>query len=174
MADQSDNTRPHRPDDATADDLVITDTAYVEEIHAALRRTEDAFTRGDYAAAAQLAAEGLETIRISTPHLGLDTIPGYYAAFFHSYQLHDEFRDALRLYKQGVTRHGGARQANVDRECLARARELLEPKAASLDDTLPVERLVFEFPVSGRLLRAVIRLRQILRGMLAEPPRRNG
>ncbi len=104
---------------------------------------------------------------MSLPKLGAQEIPGHYAAFFHCFRMTNEFREALRLYKQGVARSGGrASPDEVDRECLVRACELLEPKAACLDDKLQVERLVFEFPVAGRLLRAVVRLRDKLRQAL--------
>jgi hypothetical protein len=167
MPDNSDIFRAHRADpssDATPANQVIARSAYADEIHAALERTEEAFRRGDHATAAELAWEGLETIRISVPRLGVHGIPAHYAAFFHCYRMVDEFRAALRLYKQGVS--GQRRQGAVDREVLTRAWELVEAKASPVEETLPVERLVFDFPVSGRLLRAVVRLRAKLREAL--------
>jgi hypothetical protein len=147
--------------DATDDDMVISRSAYVEEIQAALERTEHAFKHGDHAGAAALAAEGLETIRISIPRLGAQNIPPYYEAFFHCFRMHDEFQAALRLFKSAVAGPGMR-----NREALARAWEILEPKAKCLDDKIQAERLVFEYPVAGRLLRGVMRLKDKLREML--------
>jgi hypothetical protein len=171
MSDQSDILRPHRCDhagDATADDLFIPHSEYLDEIQAALGRTEQAYQSGDYPRAAELAFEGLETIRVSVPKLGAQNIPGHYAAFFHCFRMHDEFQQALRLYKQGIATRNG-RRGRVDRAALERARALLEPKVAKIDDKLQVERLVFEFPVAGRLLRGVARLREKLREELGRP-----
>jgi hypothetical protein len=171
MADNSDIFRSHRcdhPGDATAEDMKIAKSAYVEEIQAALERTEEAFRQHDYARAAALAWEGLETIRISIPKLGAQNIPSHYAAFFHCFHIHDVFQEALRLFKTGVAHsRGRGRRGQVDRQALVRARDLLEPKVADLEDKLPVERLVFEFPVAGRLLRSVVRLRDKLRDVLS-------
>jgi hypothetical protein len=153
-------------DEPTAQDLVISRSAYAEEIHAALRRAEQALQQRNYAQAAQRAWEGLETIRVSLLKLGAHDLPAHYAAFFHCFLMTDEFREALRLYKQGVAQPG--RRA-PERGSLLRAWELLAPKAACLDAKLQVERLVFEFPVAGRLLRAVLRLREKLRQALAVP-----
>jgi hypothetical protein len=156
------------PGESTAEDLVISCSAYVDEIQAALRRAEQAFEQHDHARTAQLASEGLETIRVSLPKLGAQEVPAHYAAFFHCLCMTTEFREALRLYKQGVAQsRGRGRRDEVDRESLLRAWQLLEPKAACLDAKLQVERLVFEFPVAGRLLRAVLRLRDKLRQALA-------
>src|SRR5262249_42907274 len=136
----------------------------LEEIQAALQRTEQAYQQGDRRQVADLAREGLETVRISIPKLGAQNIPAHYAAFFQCFQMHDVFREALRLYKRGVAR---GRRGPTDRESLIRAWEVLGPKVAYLEEKLQVERLAFEFPVAGRLLRGVVRLRDKLREALA-------
>ncbi len=156
------------PDEVTATDLVVTPPEYLQEIHAALQRAENAYTAGDVESITCHAREGLATVRLTVDRLGADSVPPQYRAFFQALAAQPHFREALGLFKQGLLhaqRQGSPAPAD---EPLRRAWELLGPAVAGLDDGLPVELLASEYPVAGRVLRSVCRLRDCLRAYLPE------
>jgi hypothetical protein len=156
------------PEEVTATDLVITPPEYLQEIQAALQRAEDAYTAGDLAATRCCAEEGLATVRLTLDRLGPDSVPPQYRAFFQALYAQPQFRPALALFKQGLL-HGrrppGPAAAD---DPFRRAWQLLGPAVADLEEGLPIELLASEYPVAGRVLRGVARLRERLRAYLRE------
>jgi hypothetical protein len=159
--------RASPPEEVTETDMVISPPEYLQAIHDALGRAERAYAAGDPAQAALLADEGLATVRLTEDRLGPLSVPAHYRAFFHALRIQPVFRAALALLKRGLLarqRPDGARE-----EAFGRAWQLFGPAVADLDEDLPVEMLACDFPVAGRVLRGVARLREHLLGRLHKP-----
>ncbi len=167
---------PH-PDEVTATDLVGSPPEYLHEMHAALQRAEQAYATGDLAAAARAAEEGLAAIRLVQTKLGPQGVAPQYAAFFHCFRAQPDFRKALGLFKRGLTGRQAACRASKGQPTLEggdhffrTAWVILQPGTAGITDDLPVELLVDEHPVAGRVLRSVLRLRTKLLACLDGSP----
>jgi hypothetical protein len=155
-------------DEVTATDLVVTPPEYLLEIHAVLQRAEDAYAAGDLTATACCAEEGLATVRLTLDRLGPDSVPPQYRAFFQALYVQPQFRQALALFKQALLHGRRLRGPTPADDPFRRAWQLLGPAVAELEDGLPVELLASEYPVAGRVLRSVSRLRDRLRAYLLE------
>jgi hypothetical protein len=144
--------------------MVISPPDYLQEIHDALGRAESAYTAGDPARAALLADEGLAAVRLTQDRLGPGSVPPHYRAFFHAFSVQPAFREALALFRRGLlSRH---RHEGPAEDAFRRAWEVFGPAVAGLDEDLPVETLACDYPVAGRVLRGVLRLREQLRARL--------
>ena len=148
----------------TATDLVISPPAYLQELHDALGRAERAYAGGDPAEAVRLAAEGLAMVRLAEAKLGAEAVPSHYRAFFHCLHAAPAFRAALAHFKRGLL----CRQlpGSETEDAFRRAWQLFGPAVAGLEEDLAVERLTYDYPVAGRVLRAAARLREQLRARL--------
>jgi hypothetical protein len=167
---------PH-PEEVTATDLVGSPPEYLKEMHSALQRAEQAYAIGDLAAAARAAEEGLAAIRLVQTKLGPQGVAPQYAAFFHCFRVQPEFRKALGLFKRGLTGRQaacrtpkGKSRPQVGDHLFRTAWVILQPGTAGVMDDLPVELLVYEHPVAGRVLRSVLRLRAKLLACLDGSP----
>jgi len=159
--------RASPPEEVTETDMVISPPEYLQALHEVLGRAERAYAAGDLAQAALLADEGLATVRLTEGRLGPESVPAHYRAFFHALRIQPAFREALAVFKRGqLARHrpDGARE-----DAFRRAWQLLGPAVAGLEEDLPVETLACDFPVAGRVLRGVTRLREHLLGRLSRP-----
>jgi len=159
--------RASPPEEVTETDMVISPPEYLQAIHDVLGRAERAYAAGDPAQAALLADEGLATVRLTEDRLGPLSVPTHYRAFFHALRIQPTFREALTLFKRGLLARQRPDGATVD--ALRRAWQVLGPAVADLDEDLPVETLACDFPVAGRVLRGVARLREHLLGRLRKP-----
>jgi len=159
--------RASPPEEVTETDMVISPPEYLQAIHDVLGRAERAYAAGDPAQAALLADEGLATVRLTEDRLGPESVPTHYRAFFHSLRIQPAFREALALFKRGLLARPRADGATADD--LRRAWQVFGPAVADLDEDLPVETLACDFPVAGRVLRGVARLREHLLGRLRKP-----
>jgi hypothetical protein len=144
--------------EVTATDLVVPLPEYLREIEGMLERAVQAYGRGDLGEATRWADEGLAALRLTRPHLKADDVPPHYEAFFHCLRIQPQFRQALALYKQAALGLGGEAVVAAYRQAWA----ILEPAVAGLADNLSSESLVYDYPVAGRVLRGVYRLRQKL------------
>jgi hypothetical protein len=151
--------------DVTATDLPVRPPEYLREMHAALERSERAYSCGDLALAAAAAAEGQAAIRLMQSRYGHGGLPPHYPAFFHCFRIQGEFRQALALFKQAALRRqpGAERQRQV---LLKQAWQVLEPVTTGLAENFSAELLVYDHPIAGRVLRGVLRLRLKLRDAL--------
>jgi hypothetical protein len=148
----------------TATDLIVTPPEYLQELHDALGRAEQAYTRENPDEAARLAEEGLAMVRIAETKLGPEAVPAHYRAFFHCLHLAPAFRAALAHFKRGLLcrrRPGGETE-----DAFRRAWQIFGPAVAGLEEGLAVERLTYDYPVAGRVLRGAVRLREQLRAHL--------
>lgn len=167
-----------RSEAVTATDLIITPPEYLREIHDALERAERAYARGDVEDAMRCAEEGQAVIRVALPKLGPTAIPWFYDAFFQSFRIQPQYRRAVVLYKQALLcRERQAGRRAVGRPCsddgFRKAWQILEPAVAELPATPDPELLVYDYPIAGRVLRGVVRLRDKLRRRVGHvsPPR---
>jgi hypothetical protein len=156
--------QPERSSDTTATDLRVPLPDYLQEVRTALDRAESAYASGDWKGAAEAAAEGLAMLRLSGPARPVQPLPPQYEEFFRCFQIQPQYRQALALFKQAVLGLRPARRAanGAGADLLRRAWELLGPVVAGMRDDLPTQTLVYEYPVAGRLLRGVTRLRHRL------------
>src|SRR5262245_19158988 len=161
--------------ESTATDLAITPPDFLQEIHETLGEAERAYAKGNLAEAARVAEEGLAVVRLTAERLGEAAVPPHYPAFFHCLRIQPEYRQALALYKHALARRehragcaagNGAPGAAAGEEDLRRAWQILGPAVAPLAGDVEAEVLVFDFPVAGRVLRGVARLRDKLRGLV--------
>src|SRR5215469_11432425 len=83
------------PEQPTETDMVVTPPDYLQEVHDALGRAEAAYAINDLTRAAQLAEEGLATVRLTERRLGPDSVPPHYQAIFHCLRTQSAFRAAL-------------------------------------------------------------------------------
>jgi tetratricopeptide (TPR) repeat protein len=149
-------TLPDNSGDSTATDLRLPLPDYLQDLRLLLDRAEAAYSCGDCCRAAESAAEALALIRLNEARNPDKPLPPYYREFFRCFTLQDQYRRALALFKDG-TRHresGGP--------ALAEAWRILAPAVEGMRDDLPTQTLVYEFPIVGRLLRGVTRLRHRL------------
>ncbi len=149
--------------DTTAKNLVVPLPEFLQEIHATLQRAEQAYARGDLDQTVRCAEEGLIILRLPLPRSSKAPVPPQYELFFRCFQNHEVYRTALALYKQGLLqlRRPGAEAAA--RQAWRRAWDLLEGPFANLDERLALTAGTTDFPVAGRVLRGLLRLRQKLR-----------
>jgi hypothetical protein len=149
--------------------MVVSPPEYLHEIQAALQRAENAYVAGDLVAAARHAEEGLATVRLTLTRLGPESVPPQYQAFFHALRIQRLFRQALALFKQGRLQLSRPPVENGSpSDVFLGAWQLLSPAIADLEEGLPVELLASEYPVAGRVLRSLARLRDRLRASLVE------
>ncbi len=158
-----------RSEDVTATDMVVTPPEYLQEIHDSLGRAEQAYASGDLAQAVQYAEEGLAALHLTEPKLGVCAVPPHYHAFFHAFRIQPQYRAALALFKQGVVQRDqrvSVVPGSGSEDAFRRAWEILEPAVAPLPEGVSAELLVYDYPVAGRVLRGVLRLRDKLRACL--------
>jgi len=150
--------------DATAKDLVVPLPEYLREVSAILQRAEEAYTQGNLAQCLQSADEGLTVLSPSMAKLCQGPIPGHYAVLFHCFRHLEVFRTALALYKQGLLFYrrpesGANLRAHQHWE---EAWRLVETQFSGYDERMTLGGAHYDFPVAGRILRSVIRLREKL------------
>ena len=153
------DSAPNRSGDATATDLMLPLSDVLHELRVLLDRAEAAYSGGNGRRAAEAAAEALAVIRLTEAKHPDQPLPAFYRDFFRCFTIQDEYRRALALFKEGISGDGGGPTA------LAEAWRVLAPAVEGLRDDLPTQTLVYEFPIAGRLLRGVTRLRHRLQGL---------
>lgn len=155
--------------DATAKDLVVPLPEFLQEIHGILGRAEQAYTQGNLKECVRYAEEGLAAFRLPLTKLVSTPIPQHYALFFQCFRHLDEYRTALALFKQGLlSRRRAEPEAGGARSAWRRAWELLETHFSGFDERLTLAGAHHDFPVAGRVLRGILRLRVKLREGLNE------
>jgi hypothetical protein len=155
----------------TATDLALAPSDYLQEIDDSLQRAEKAYAAGDLKGAGCFAEEGLAAVRLAQTRLGPDAVPPHYPAFFRCLRIQTEFRQALALFKQGLLcqqRHPGCGGAEAEAS-FRKAWQIFGPAAADVEADLGPETLVYHYPIAGRVLRGVARLRDQLRARVQAP-----
>jgi hypothetical protein len=158
-----------RHSETTAKDMVVPLPEYLQEVHAALQRAEQAYAGGDLALCAQCAEEGLLMLRLPLPKTPKAGVPPCYDLFFRSFRHHAVYRQALALYKQGLLRRRSGAAADQARQAWRQAWDLLEKHFTGFEARLAVGTSASDFPVAGRVLRGILRLRDKVCETLAEP-----
>src|SRR5271170_4097286 len=72
--------------ESTAKDLAVPVPEYLQEIHATLRRTEEAYANGNLAACVSNAEEGLAILRLPIPALAKAPVPPHYEIYFRCFR----------------------------------------------------------------------------------------
>ena len=148
---------------------------YLQELHATLRRAEAAYTHGNLAQCLQSAEEGMTILGLPLPKLCKAPVPPHYEILFRCFQHLDAYREALALYKRGLLHYRrpepGASVSAL--QAWQKAWQLLETHFSSFDERLTLGAANFDFPVAGRVLRSVVRLREKLNefGQGTGPPK---